>query len=339
MTTDATGRAPRVTTATTVPNLGLSARLGRVTATPDLEPAAVLRDAIARKDPRAALLAADALARGDNRVAAQACLETAVAAFPDEPAFLTRLLELLLRWRDWPRFDPALAAGLARFPGSEELHFLGGRGHEERGRACAAIRAFGKASRLAPDDVEPVQRIARLLRARGRPFLARRRLRRALRRHPDTAALHAGLGYAYVDDGQHAKAVASLERAVRLDPDDSPYLDDLGGALLLAERWRDAAVVAVRSLKTRGGTEKAWTAFAVAHRHLGDLSRAERGYRSAVKAARDPSRAHGNLGLFLASRGVTSPVASEAAEHLRAALDAHPDWEEVREALTALEPA
>jgi Tfp pilus assembly protein PilF len=122
--------------------------------------------------------------------------------------------------------------------------------------------------------------------------------------------------------------VAAFYRAVALDPQESPYLDELGIALLVAERWKEAAATAVRSLRRHPEREKAWTVYAVAHRRLGNDDQAEKGYRAAVRHARDPSRARGNLGLFLAEKG----RADEAREHLGAALDAHPDWDAVREA-------
>lgn len=306
----------------------------------------------ARPDPvpelEAALVepTADALVAGADRLTSQYSLaaaahylERGLARFPDDPRVVVRLLEILLRWRDYDRFDEVKVAALARFGGRADLYALDGRAHAECDEHCAAIRAYGRAARLDPDDVESVQRVARLFRKRGRPYLARRFVRRHLGRHPDVASLHATMGFAYVDDGQYPKAVAAFKTAVDLEPDDSPFLNDLGGALLLAERWRDAAAVAVRSLKARAANERAWTVFAVAHRHLGDLDRAEKGYRRAVEHAKDPARATGNLGLFLAAQKGRPERANEARELLRAALLEHPDWTEVETAYEALRRA
>jgi Tfp pilus assembly protein PilF len=295
-----------------------------------------------------ALLAptADALVAGVDRLTSQYSLAAAahyldrgLARFPADARVVVRLLEILLRWRDYDRFEEVLSAALARFGGRADLHALAGRAHAECDEHCAAIRAYGRAARLDPDDVESIQRVARLFRKRGRPFLARRFVRRHLRRHPDVAALHATMGFAYVDDEQFPKAVAAFKAAVDLEPDDSPFLNDWGGALLLAERWREAAVVAVRSLKARAANERAWTVFAVAHRHMGDLDRAERGYRKAVEHAKDTARAKGNLGLFLAAQKGRPERAAEAREFLRSALVEHPDWTEVENAYEALRRA
>jgi len=289
----------------------------------------------------AALLArsADALVAGVDRASSQYSLagaahylERGLLVFPRDPRLYVRLLEILLRWRDYDRFDEVAADAVARFPERADLHTLIGQSRAEREETCAAIRAYGRAARLDPDDVESIQRVARLFRQRSRPFHARRFVRLHLERHPDVAALHATIGFCYIDDEQYGKAVAAFKAAVDLEPDDSPYIDDWGGALVLAERWREAAAVAVRSLKGRPGRERAWTVFAVAHRHLGNAESAEKGYRKAVETSRAPSRAQGNLGLYLASRTDRADLRAEAREHLHAALLEHPDWTEVERA-------
>jgi Flp pilus assembly protein TadD len=306
---------------------------------PGLETSALesaLDSAILRGDAKAALSAADDLVGRHALGAAAKGLEAAIQAFPTEPRFWTLLLDVLLRWRDWERFDQAAAKAGALFPLRPDVAFARGRAAEERGRTCRAVREYGRAARLDPEDLEPVQRMARLLRLAKRPFLARQRIRRALRIHPHAASLYGGLGYAYVQDGQYEKAVAAFRRAADLEPEDAPWFGDLGGTLLLLERWREAAACAVRALKGGRPSEKAWTVFAVSHRHLGNRQAAERGYRRAVEVARDVSRARGNLGLFLASLPPSDARTEEAASHLRAAVEAHPDWIEAAAALDAL---
>lgn len=302
---------------------------------PDPDP--TLEAALAQDDPSALVAAVDALLQRGTLASADHYLEKAGRKYPLEPRIAVRRLEVQFRWKDWERFEEIAAEILVRFPERSEFHLIVGQALEEQGRVCEAIRAYGRATRRDPMDLEPAQRIARLFRAQGRPFLARRNLRRALVHHPDAAVLHGTLGYAYIDDGQYPKAVAAFRRAIELEPDDSPWLDDLGGALLLAERWKDAAAAAVKSLKRRQQNERAWTVYAVAHRHLGNLDDAEKGYRNAVKAARQPTRARGNLGLFLASRRKDAPAKlGEAKTHLHAALLAHPEWHEVESAYEAL---
>ncbi len=304
-------------------------------APPDPDPA--LEAALAQDDPSVLVAAVDALLGRGTLAAADHYLEKAGRKYPGEVRIALRRLEVQFRWKDWERFEEIAAEILGRFPQRADLHLIVGQALEEQERVCEAIRAYGRAARRDPTDLEPAQRIARLFRTQGRPFLARRNLRRALLHHPDAAVLHGTLGYAYIDDGQYPKAVAAFRRAAELEPEESPWLDDLGGALLLAERWKDAAAAAVKSLKGRPNNERAWTVYAVAHRHLGNLPAAEKGYRNAVKAAKQPTRARGNLGLFLASRRKDEPAAlSEAKTHLHAALLAHPEWREVEAAYEGL---
>jgi Tfp pilus assembly protein PilF len=300
-----------------------------------IEKVVALEQATARGDLGAVVAAADDAVRGGPPGSTETALRRAIERFPKEARLGVLLLDLQRRTKDWAGLDATLPGLLARFSSRSEVHFGAGKALEARGLACAAIRAYGRAARLDPDDIDPVACIARVFRSRGRPFLARRRLRRAIVRHPDAAPLHAAMGYSYVEDGQTKKAVAAFHRAVALEPDESPYLEELGVALLVDERWREAAATAVRTLRARPEREKAWTVYAVAHRHLGNAEQAEKGYRNALKFARDPGRARGNLGLFLASR---DDVPAEARGHLQAALDAHPDWEAVRKAIDRLPP-
>ena len=102
---------------------------------------------------------------------------------------------------------------------------------------------------------------------------------------------------------------------------------------MLCERWVDAGRAAVRSLRLRKQSERAWTVYAVANHRLGHAEKADQGYRNALRAARDPSRAKGNYGLFLSRRPERF---LEAVRLLQDAQEAHPDWTEVEERLAVI---
>jgi tetratricopeptide (TPR) repeat protein len=263
----------------------------------------------------------------------RAWLEAAAEAFPAETRVLRRLLELHHRYRRWKRFDEVAERALREAPPSAALLYTIGCGHEARRAWEDACHAFRRAIELDGDDVESHVRLARCLRASGRAREAIPALRDALGRHDDSAPLHAALGYAWIDVEKPERAVPCFERAVDRDPDWHPYLADLAGALMLCERWEEAARASAWSLKRHRRSERAWTVYAIAHGRLGDAARAEQGYRNAIRAARDPSRAKGNFGLFLAGRPERM---LEAIGLLREAHDAHPDWAEVRRRLDRL---
>lgn len=288
-----------------------------------------LRRLVAANDPEGAVRLADDLLGDGEYGGARAVLAKAGAHWPAEQRIAVRRLELDLRYRRWREFDATLAAGLGHHPDSAVLRMLEARGHEERHDFDAAVLAYRAAAAQRPDDPEPIVRGTRALRALGRSAEAITWAGDALGRIED-AGLRAALGYALIEEGEPLKAAESFLKAHRLQPDWGPYLDDLAGALMLAERWKDTVRAAKRSLQRNARSERAWTAYAVANQHLGDSERAEKGFRNAVTCARTPTRAKGNLGLWLARR---EDRLLEAVGLLREALEAHPEWDEVHAAL------
>jgi Tfp pilus assembly protein PilF len=280
------------------------------------------------------VLSAAADLQGTGRPAEGAVwLAKAWQKLPEAPRLANRLLELHLRYHNWASFDAVAAEALDRHPGDAELHYTLGCGWESRAAWDRAAEAFGRAYELGTDEVEAVQRQARALRLDGRPKEALAVVERALKEHPNEATLHAVTGYVWIELDKPAKAAQAFERALSHQPDWQPYLDDLAGALMLAERWEEAARAARRSLAIRKRSERAWTVFAIAYQRLGDAERADLGYRNAIRAARSPSRAQGNYGLFLAKHPARM---LEAIRMLKAANRAHPDWPEVAAALERL---
>jgi tetratricopeptide (TPR) repeat protein len=277
------------------------------------------REALAHGEASSVLRVADELLRAGDYKRGRDWLEQAWEALPSEPRIAVRLLEIHSRYHNWTRFDDVAREALAAHAQTGELHFVVGSGYEARQDWPRAWAAFGRAAELAPEEVEPVLRMARAYRLARRPEDAVRVLARALKRHKKAAPLHAALGYAWIQAEQAPKAIQCFERAVDLQPDWDPYLDDLAGALMLCERWAEAARVAQVSLLKRKRNERAWTVYAIAHSNLGNAAHAEQGYR--------------NFGIFLAK---LPERLLEAVRYLREAQEAHPDWTEVNERLERL---
>jgi tetratricopeptide (TPR) repeat protein len=291
------------------------------------------RDALAQGAASEVVRLTDELQRQGRYAACRERLEQAWDALPSEPRIAARLLEMLQRYHRWRRFDEVAVAALDAHPAAGELWFTVGCGHEGRGAWQEAWEAFGRAAALAPDELEPVLRMARAYRMARRVDDAVRVLTAALRRHGRHAPLHAALGYAWIQAQEPERAVDCFRKAIERQPDWDPYLDDLAGALMLCERWQEAARAARASLERRRRNERAWTVYAISHSRLGDARRAEQGYRNAIRAARNPARAQGNYGLYL-SRYPKRLL--EAARLLKQAYDAHPDWEEVASRLARI---
>ena len=298
---------------------------------PELERA--IQEAIAQGEASEIVRLADEYLRDGRFSEARSLLERAWEALPSEPRIATRLLEILRRYHRWREFDDVARVALDKHPASSDLWFAVGSGAELRRDWDGATEAYTKAAALAPEEVESVLRLARMHRMQGKVQEAIRALAGALRRHDSAAPLHAALGYAWIQAERPDKAARCFRKALDRQPDWHPYLNDLAGALMLCERWREAAEVAVESLNLRKRNERAWTVFAIANARLGDEARAEQGYKNAVRAAQNPSRAKGNYGLFLSKRPERF---LEAVRLLQEAREAHPEWDEVEERLAII---
>ncbi len=289
--------------------------------------------AIAAGDEKALLRLVDANESEGSSAVARKLLEQARTAFSDSSRLAVRTLEFYTRYKDWRAIDAFAESTRSDVKRSAGVQFAFGCAYELQRRWEDATSSFRDALRMAPNDVEPLIRLTRALRVQGRSKEAAKVLEAHKKHHKKEAPVFAALGYAKIETGDPEAAATYFRKATVLQPDWGPYLDDLAGALMLCERWQEAAQVATASLKRRKKNERAWTVFAVAHQHLGVPDRAEQGFKNAVRAARNPSRAKGNYGLFLRNN---AERLLEAARLLKEAHEAHPEWEEVDHALRAL---
>ena len=86
-------------------------------------------------------------------------------------------------------------------------------------------------------------RLASLYEEAGRVPDAERELRPMIERDPLDASALNFLGYILADrTDRHAEAVALIERALRVEPDNPSYLDSLGWALFKQGKAAEAAV-------------------------------------------------------------------------------------------------
>lgn len=291
------------------------------------------QDALARGEASEILRLTDEMQRAGRFAESRDLLAVAWEALPSEPRVAQRLLEIHQRYHNWRDFDVVADAALRLHPASGDLQFLSGCGYEARGQWREAWEAFGRAATLSPDEMEPVLRQARAFRVAGQVDDAIRVLSKAVKRHRGAAPMHAALGYAWIQSERPERAVNHFRKALEHQPDWQPYLNDIAGALMLCERWAEAAQAAMDSLRQRKQDERAWTVYAIAYSNLGDAKRAEQGYRNAIRAASNPTRAKGNYGIFLARQPERM---LEAVRLLREAHEEHPDWEEVEKKLARI---
>ncbi len=170
---------------------------------------------------------------------------------------------------------------------------------------------------------------ARALSATGLSDDARVILQQAAKKWPRDAGLHNALGILAMDADDVTAAVQHFERAVHFDRDNSDHLNNLGFALLVAQRHGEAIEVlrtALRADSSRAQTRNNLGFALVA------AGREDEAWRVFKAASRSPADAHYHVGVGLERRGDVD----SASTAYRRALDADPEHTPARAALTRL---
>ena len=211
------------------------------------EALAAARIAVAqRPDSHDALVnLAAALGELERYDEAEPHLRRAIALAPEEEAGepLGNLVALLYRRGDKlvqaERYDEAFAGWREALTHTSDpsiafsLHIKMGRAEWARSASAdAAAPHYERALAIDDSDASALGDLASLRIAQERYADAIALFRRALAQTPDSARLHAGLGYALYASGQANAAIASLEQALALDAD----LDEARTHLALARR-------------------------------------------------------------------------------------------------------
>jgi tetratricopeptide (TPR) repeat protein len=207
----------------------------------------------------ALLLRARVLQHGDDPDAALADVETVLETSPDLPAALE----------------------------------LRGLMAAERQDYESAIRDFRKLASKNPDDIAIIGQLGMLYLAGGQPGEAINRFTRALEIDDKNFPCRRGRSDAAISMGDHPAALADLEKALELKPDDSGVLNNL--AWLLATSPDDDLRDGKRAIElaTKACEETTWEAahiistLAAAYAETGDFENAKKFARQAVEAGKD----------------------------------------------------
>lgn len=122
-----------------------------------------------------------------------------------------------------------LAALVGERPDSAAVRLGHARALSAAGRPAEAVVEYREAHALRPDDVEAAQELASALIGSGDALAAAELLQPLARRNPEAAALHHGLGRAWMALQEPEKALDALRRAIARDPEDK-----LGSGALVA---------------------------------------------------------------------------------------------------------
>jgi len=192
---------------------------------------------------------ARALERAGSAPEAQRFLEESLSA-RQAPAMFEALSRHHARQGRHADAVLVLRRGLDRFPREEALLFTLGATYERGGDLERGLAAMRELLAVNPDNSMALNYLGYLLADHGRELeTAERLLNRAVALKPDSGEYLDSLGWLHFRRGNHAQAVSTLERAVRLSPDQPVILEHLGDAYLELSRINDAEQVYRRALE------------------------------------------------------------------------------------------
>ncbi|MCI0397679.1 MAG: tetratricopeptide repeat protein [Chloroflexi bacterium] len=249
------------------------------------------------------------LLRSQGRPAEAAdCHRRAVELAPEDPAVYFNLGNALADGGDHQAAVAAYHRSLELRPGHADT--LVNLGHAQR--AAGDVAAAEGAYRQALDGDGPgatlaAQALAALLQGQERDGEAEGVLEAALERWPDNPALLRALAAHWLAAGQrHEEVIDLFRRALRLEPDHAPTLNDLGTAYRMTGRFDQA--VAAWEQATRADPK-----LAAPYTNLGQIYRLYRQHekaidylQTAVRLAPDLELARATLGYILVEIGQVS---------------------------------
>jgi predicted Zn-dependent protease len=179
-----------------------------------------------------------------------------------------------------------LARAAHRRPESFELHLDVAAALLARGRVAAGERALLKGLVAVPDASALWAAAAELALETGRPRLARRRIREALRHNPRHGHALSLLVRWWIDRGDGTRAAHAARAAMRVLPPDDGVVKEHGRALLLSGRAAEALLPLRRYVLAAPGHPEGFRLLARAFEAQGDVdaARTQRRLEAAVTA-------------------------------------------------------
>jgi tetratricopeptide (TPR) repeat protein len=177
---------------------------------------------------------------GDKEKARQILNELQTLAPNQEEVYLTKSY-FFEEDNQWDRAIQALKAGLDKVERPAEIHFRLAVLYEKQNKRDDSIEQIKKVLELDPNNPDAQNFLGYTYAEKGVNLdEAERLIREALRAKPNSGQIIDSLGWVLYKKGQYAKAVAELERAHHIMPQDSTVAEHLGDAYFQQKRYRDA---------------------------------------------------------------------------------------------------
>lgn len=176
-----------------------------------------------------------------------------------------------------------------------------------------------------PLQESPQMVMARTAEDKGQFATAQQTYRVMLQRNPKNATVLNRMGIVCSKMGKHDSATKYLIEAVKLQPENSKYLTDLGYALYLQNDLPAAEIALEESIKRDPSSKRSFNNMSLVLGHQGRIDEAYQIARSVMSA----EEAHANIGYICLQRGMLD----DAAQHYHRALEINPDLDAVKEAI------
>jgi len=241
------------------------------------------------------------------------------------------VLRIVTRIPDWRDDVTLLSRALATEPDEFVLHDALGDAYWIRGEEVGAEREWKEALRINPTFVRPVNALGALCGKQRRYGEAVAYLQRAILLTPDDANAHLNLGAVYAEMGSLDRAEEQFRTAVALVPLNFAAHNVLGKLYFDSGRLNEAE----EQFRESVGCDRNLAALdylGYVYQRRGDSARAEEAFKAALALDGSDSHALFNLGLIYAATGRSA----QAREELQMALAADPNNPDIRSAMEKL---
>jgi tetratricopeptide (TPR) repeat protein len=185
---------------------------------------------------------------GDKERARQILNELQTLVPNQEEVYLTKSY-FFEEDNQWDRAILALKAGLDKVERPAEIHFRLAVLYEKQNNREDSIEQIKKVLELDPNNADAQNFLGYTYAEKGINLdEAERLIRQALQAKPNSGQIIDSLGWVLYKKGQYGKAVAELERAHHIMPQDSTVAEHLGDAYFQQKRYRDALRIYRRAL-------------------------------------------------------------------------------------------
>ena len=198
-------------------------------------------------------------AKGDTPKA-KACFRANAEKWPESLSAAATYVEMLMYMKDWDELVAEAEKAAARFPSEPAFWEYAGMGEYNRGNYGKVIDICGKVLSIAPSDSATVLNayttMGDMYYHTGDKKKAYKSYDKALEINPDYLPVLNNYAYFLSMDGKKLKKAYEMSRkTVELDPDNSTYLDTFGWILFLQGKALEAKPFFKNAVMLYGGKE------------------------------------------------------------------------------------